>query len=304
MLSKHRRLNLSTPTVVRSWGSHGDGDGQFRSPVCIAIGGNGDVYVVDSHLHSIKRFHADGTFVCKWGCFGVDDGKFNHVSSIAIGWSDGLDKSVLTEMCTIPELYAFPPGVLPICAVYVGEEYVYVTDTYNHRMQVFRYDGRFIRKWNMPDSAEPLSCAVNTHGVVYVKCKGHTCVHMFDCNGIFIRKWPVHVWAHGLSINAFGLIYMISTLDNHVVVYQLDGTLWDTWPGGPAHLYTRFVVASDRFAYVVRGIESALFDLKGKVIHGSWPPKEIGVCSDIACAPNGDIYMLDAAARKIIVVRH
>ena len=38
----------------------------------------------------------------------------------------------------VPELRNFPPGVVPIVNAYVGDESLYVCDSYNDRVQVFR----------------------------------------------------------------------------------------------------------------------------------------------------------------------
>lgn len=50
-------------TFVSAWGSFGTGDGQFVSPIVLAVSGNGSVYVLDDARGDVQRFDADGTFV-------------------------------------------------------------------------------------------------------------------------------------------------------------------------------------------------------------------------------------------------
>ena len=54
-------------TFVTKWGSQGTGDGEFTSPLGIAVDHSGFVYVADRDTHSIQKFTSDGTFVTKWG---------------------------------------------------------------------------------------------------------------------------------------------------------------------------------------------------------------------------------------------
>lgn len=67
----------------------------------------GHVYVVDSLLHALQIFDQSGRLLLSIGGLGQDNGEF---------W--------------------LPTGV------YVGsDDLIYVADTFNHRVQVFRYIG-------------------------------------------------------------------------------------------------------------------------------------------------------------------
>ena len=41
---------------LRKWGSEGEGDSQFRHPVGLAIDGDGNAYVADTHNNRIQVF--------------------------------------------------------------------------------------------------------------------------------------------------------------------------------------------------------------------------------------------------------
>jgi DNA-binding beta-propeller fold protein YncE len=51
---------------IKSWGSLGSGDGQFRSPSGMAVDLAGNVYVADGGNNRIQKFTGDGQLVSKW----------------------------------------------------------------------------------------------------------------------------------------------------------------------------------------------------------------------------------------------
>src|SRR4051794_36139305 len=111
---------------IRTWGQRGSDNGEFDYPTCVAVGMNGIIYVTDTFNNRIQCFLSNGTFIRKWGSRGSSDGAFKTPIGIAVGMCNGIQQLILKEMSAVPELYAFPPGVLPICVAYVGDECVYV----------------------------------------------------------------------------------------------------------------------------------------------------------------------------------
>jgi len=86
-----------------SFGHHGDGSGDLALPKGVAVDGDGVVYVVDGMFDNVQLFDRQGTFLLTVGRRGTDFGEL---------W-------------------------LPSGAFADGER-LYVCDTYNHRVQVFR----------------------------------------------------------------------------------------------------------------------------------------------------------------------
>jgi len=60
-----REVSATTPgysfEFLRKWGTEGDEDGQFISPLGLAIDGDGNVYVADSDNHRIQVFQRVAT---------------------------------------------------------------------------------------------------------------------------------------------------------------------------------------------------------------------------------------------------
>jgi len=72
IITDHRiRVFRPDGTIIRKFGSKGSGDGQFDSPVDVAIDGDGNIVVSDCNNHRIQMFRPDGTFIRKFGSNGM-----------------------------------------------------------------------------------------------------------------------------------------------------------------------------------------------------------------------------------------
>lgn len=100
------QVKIFTPEGVQvgAFGSMGDSRGEFNKPKGIAIDAEGRIFVCDTLLDAVQIFDDSGQFLFSFGATGTGDGAF---------W--------------------MPAG---IC---IKGEYIFVADTFNHRVQVFRY---------------------------------------------------------------------------------------------------------------------------------------------------------------------
>ena len=59
----NNRVQVFSPggRFLWNWGSRGSGDGQFNSPVNIAVDASGNVYVIDAYNHRVQVFSVDLT---------------------------------------------------------------------------------------------------------------------------------------------------------------------------------------------------------------------------------------------------
>ncbi len=90
---------------LRMWGKAGNGDGEFKSPSGLAIDRDGNVYVTEIGNDRVQVFDTHGAFLGKWGRKGSGPGEFGNLHGVAVDKASGL---------------------------------IYVADTANHRVQVFR----------------------------------------------------------------------------------------------------------------------------------------------------------------------
>lgn len=85
-IRKHQVLVLDKVTGNRlsAFGKPGSGQGELYQPTNIAIGPDGDLYVVDTGNFRVQRFKPDGSFVRTYGEAGDTPGSFARPKGIAV----------------------------------------------------------------------------------------------------------------------------------------------------------------------------------------------------------------------------
>ena len=68
---------------IDTYGSWGEGDGQFIWPVSIVMDRDQRLFISDEHLHRITIMSTDGEFIGKWGESGSGDGELDGPSGLA-----------------------------------------------------------------------------------------------------------------------------------------------------------------------------------------------------------------------------
>lgn len=63
--------------LIKSFGSHGSGDGQFYRVQGLTVGKCGNIYVLDPYQSRISVFDEGGEFIEKFGDFGLESGQLN-----------------------------------------------------------------------------------------------------------------------------------------------------------------------------------------------------------------------------------
>jgi DNA-binding beta-propeller fold protein YncE len=111
----------------------------FESPVGLAVGESGRIYVADVTAHSVKVLDQSGKMVLSFGRRGRGAGEFNYPTYVACD--------------TV--------------------ENIYVSDTLNSRIQVFNSDGGFLKSWgergDFPGNlSQPKGIACDQRGFVYI----------------------------------------------------------------------------------------------------------------------------------------
>ncbi|HLA07278.1 MAG TPA: flippase activity-associated protein Agl23 [Anaerolineales bacterium] len=145
----------------------------LNAPRSIAAGLNADMYIADSRNHRILHIATDGRLLHEWGTFAdlltsdAPTGTFNEPWGVAVG----------------------PDGS------------IYVTDTWNHRVQKFSEEGKAIKTWGqygqpVPEIPEsqgffwgPRGIDVDSEGRVYVADTGNKRIVIFDENGNYLTEF-------------------------------------------------------------------------------------------------------------------
>ncbi len=208
---------------VGNWGREGRGDGEFNTPVGIAVDLSDHVYVTDRYNGRIQKFTSDGMFVTKWGSRGTGDGQFREPHKIAVD----------------------------------DQGYVYVNDAENHRIQKFTSDGQFLAKWGWKSTAKkkairdgafnyPMGIAVDGEGNIYVVDSNR--MQRFNDHGMFVSKWGNWTWEftgsnwndsptgdgefvhpNGLAVDGVGNIYVVDSGNDRIQKFAADGTFLAKW---------------------------------------------------------------------------
>ena len=187
-----------------------DDPGAFNLPRNLVVAPDGTLYVADTNNHRIIHMTTDGEVIHTWGSFadgssmegGAPQGTFYEPWSVAIG-ADGS---------------------------------VYVADTWNHRIQKFTPEGRFITQWGTFGQGEtgyafwgPRDIAIDAEGLVYITDTGNKRVVIFTENGDYLSEFgtaglltgqfdePV-----GIAIAPNGNVYVADTWNQRIQVFERD----------------------------------------------------------------------------------
>jgi DNA-binding beta-propeller fold protein YncE len=184
-----------------TFGSYGQGDGQFVWPSGGAVDRQGHIYVTDEYLHRVSAFDASGTFLANWGGHGSEAGELDGPSGIACD----------------------------------AQDHLYVSDTYNHRIQKFTASGTPLLRFGAEGSGPgqlhlPWGLTVAPHGDVYVADWGNDRIQRFSPDGAFIASYGEPGRSNGqftrpasVAVDAEGYLYIADWGNERVQVLDPDG---------------------------------------------------------------------------------
>jgi DNA-binding beta-propeller fold protein YncE len=298
---------LAATQQIGTVGVTGAEPGQFSFPRAVAVDSNGVVYVADTGNNRVQVFGPDGTFLRTWGttckldtgegCQGDGRGQFNEP------WGIAVDKA--------------------------GN--VYVSDTWNHRIQKFDNQGNFVTMWGEFGSTGgelgqpalfygPRSVVVGQEGSLYVMDTGNKRVQVFTPGGDFVAQYggsgiddghfdePV-----GLGQDAAGNWYVADTWNrriqkfdssfNYVAQWPIDGWSSQSVVNKPGLAVDKergiiYVVDPENYrvlAFNADGSFRATFGQYGNDATSFMLP------TGIAVGPEGKIYVADGDGHRVMV---
>jgi sugar lactone lactonase YvrE len=229
---------------VDTWGSHGDGPGQFEKPVAMASDGESIIYVADAATGFIHKFSPSGEPRLSFQDdrsnlrpvdIAVDAGAAIYVadgrrSTVAIFFSDGMRHR---------ELRTGAPSAVRESLHIAVDAYgtIYVTAQHPYGIRKFSPALRLIGSWggaaakDAPVSAQidnPSALAVGPDGLVYLTESAQSQIQVYDPTGTTQRTLSVptdvtDAQLTGIAVN-HKFIFAVSATHPSVYVWALDGS--------------------------------------------------------------------------------
>jgi len=274
--------------------------GTFNNPRDVAVAEDGSLYVADTFNQRIIHFSQSGEVLTQWGTSssqdGAEPGTFREPWGIAVA----PDGSVL------------------------------VADTWNHRIQRFTADGKFLDEWGYFGQGEqpdafwgPRDVAVDSNNRVYVTDTGNKRVVIFNLDGKYLTQFGTAGMEKGMldepvgiAVGSDGNVYVADTWNQRVQVFIPDSTglsyyaslEWEIagWYGQSTDNKPYLAVDAEGNVYVgdPEGYRVLVFDSLGtfKYTWGAYSAgiDGFGLVSGVAAAPDGTIWVCDAANNRIL----
>ena len=202
-------VNASLAYVFKSsFGSYGNGNGQFYSPVAVAVDSANNIFVVDTNNYRIQKFNSNGQYISSFGTYGTGPGQFLGVSGIAIDTSDN----------------------------------IYVVDSNNRRVDKFDSSGTYLAQFGASGVIDglyypgdglfysPQGVAVDTSGNVYVTDYLANRIQKFNSAGVYQSQFGTSGSGNGqfhgpksIAIDSLNNIYVVDRDNNRIQKFNSAG---------------------------------------------------------------------------------
>lgn len=183
-------------------GGNGTRPGQFAETMGVAEDPAGNIYVSERSNHRVQKFAPDGTPLLRWGKLGDAAGQFREPLDLA-----------------------------------ADDEFLYVVDTWNNRVQIFDWNGTFHSQFNGPPHMITPRGIFVQDGKVYVADSGSGVIRIFDRTGKYLQaigqlgsgpgqlEQPVDV-----VVDSTGRIFATNPGNNRIEIFAPDGRALGSFP--------------------------------------------------------------------------
>jgi len=202
------------------------GEGIFRRPHGIFIGPDDDVYCIDDHDHTVRKFNYLGHLL------------------LTLGTSGKPSDTGATSMDFRTIVRAGPPFHYPTNVALSPDSEIYVSDGYgNARIHKFSIDGRLLLSWGEPGTGPgqfriPHGIAVDSQGTVYVADRENSRIQLFTPEGKFLTEWTDVARPCQVFIDQIGKVY-VAELGFHAGMWPGTNAPFADAPGGRLSVFDR-----------------------------------------------------------------
>lgn len=203
-------------SLSATFGSTGNGNGQFNNPSALAVAPDGSLWVSDLSNHRLQHFSALGSYLGQTGSAGSGNGQFANASGLAIDGSGNIyvadTGNNRIQKLNSSGVYVSQFGTAgggngqfnaPNAVALDGGGNIYVADTFNNRVQKFTSGGVYTTQWGTQGSGAgqlwlPRGIALDGSGNVYVADSANNRIQQFTGAGAFLSQFGAHGNAEGL----------------------------------------------------------------------------------------------------------
>lgn len=266
------------------WGEAGEEGGQFNFPRGVAVGQDGLIYVADTFNDRIQVFEPDGTFVRQfptgvWRAWGVAviATEVDQAVYVAAPDSNRIEKFSLTgePLLTLDGTEGGGEFAKPFDVAVDSVGDLYVSDTFNDRVQKFDKAGAFLQTFGSSGSGPGEFSAVRSVAVgpddhVYVLDSGNHRVQELSPDGTFLRQFASPVsgseeaeFSTSIAVDGQKNVYVADYASHEVHKFTSSGDLIKTFGGFGFHAgelrYARGItVAPDGTLYVADALNDRI----------------------------------------------
>jgi DNA-binding beta-propeller fold protein YncE len=269
---------------VDTWGSHGEGPGQFSKPVAMASDGESIIYIVDSATGFVHKFSPSGEPRLSF----QDDRTNMRPADIAVDAGAA----------------------------------IYVADGRRATVAIFFSDGmrhRELRTGAPSAVRESMHIAVDAYGTIYVAAKQPYGIRKFSpalrpagsWGGSAAKEAPIDT-PSALAVGPDGLVYLCESAQPQIKVYDPTGTPQRTIsaPDDDAEARLTGIAVNPRFVFAVSSTHPSIYiwSLDGSFrltqdLSAWLPGAGSAIVRKMVVTPANELLVLDTAAARVFRFR-
>jgi DNA-binding beta-propeller fold protein YncE len=180
----------------------------LSAPRNMELASDGSIYILDTGNHRVLQVSSEGETITSWGEFGSSESGSDRPGSFNEPWGMAID----------------------------GDGYIYVADTWNHRIQKFTSEGKFVITWGHFGQAEtpdafwgPRDILIDDFDHVYVTDTGNKRIVVFTLKGEFITEFGEVGLGDGqfdepsgMAMDEDGNLYVADTWNGRIQAFSPD----------------------------------------------------------------------------------